>query len=1115
VLAVSCAACAQTLEESFAHPPAAAMPGVWWRWINGNVTREGITRDLTEMARKGIRSVDIFDVNGGVEAGPAAMMSPLWRSLFQHTLTEAARLGIEVRLVAAAGWGMGGPWVDADHAAKKLSYAEIQVEGPKRVARVLPKPLGAELFYQDVAVIAFREAEHAPVRPAQVSASSEQGNYCTEEKNAPVEDIADNDPDTCWKAKEAPSADKPAWVELRYHEALKATAFHVASPAGCGPRACELQASQEGTHFTKVLAFDLAAGETKRLDIPPTEAKAFRLSMTSAHVPDVQMAEFCILRQGDEPRLRRGIKWWLFKSAKRSFWDWPKAGPAVLGEEYAAPDVADCQSAETVELTRKMAADGTLVWDVPPGRWTVARFGATLVGEPPRAMSQALKGGYEADPYSRKAADLLYDQTAGILLKEADATARKALKGVLIDSYEIGASAFGIQATWTEGFREAFRKRNGYDLIAYLPAMARRVVNGRRETDRFFWDCRQVLSQFYLDFYEQMTERAHQDGLRMRAENGYGSYPFPHIDGLAAFGRIDEPMGEFWLNDGGPWGLVMKQHYLFADSVRTAASAAHIYGKPLVAAEALTIADGTQQPPGAWKAELDAQFCSGMNNAMLHLWSHQPDVHARPGLFTYDAINANMTWWEQSDAFLDYIGRCQFLLRQGRFVADFCYFFGEDTARFVPGRKQVRPALPDGYDFDGMNAEVILSRLSCKQGLATLPDGQSYRYLVLPAADAWPVTLPVLKKIEELVSSGVTVIGGRAGPSPRLVERARDGRERQELSDTLWGKERALRVDRRVGKGRVVTGITLAELLAAEGLAPDVAPCGEARPGWENVSWLHRRCDDSEVYFLANAGTGSVRQAVSFRVAGKQPELWDPLTGARRALPEWSAQGGVTSVPLQFEPSGSLFVVFRDSGQRSEDSDQRTEVRGQKGEKNFPELKQVMEIEGPWQVTFDPQWLYGISNNQQGTTNVHMFQKLEDWTKRTEEGIRYFSGTATYRNTFDCSRLTAYCPLYLDLGVVKEIVTVRLNGKQLGTVWCAPWRVEITEAVRPGGNQLEIEVVNLWQNRLVGDAALPQDKRVTRTNIVSKKDQPLLASGLLGPVRLLKTEGAGSRVKHQ
>ena len=987
IFSSQCIARAESLEEGFARPPVVAMPGVWWRWIDGNVSREGISRDLAEMARKGIRSVDIFDVGGGVPAGPVGMMGPQWRELFQHALSEAARHGIEVR-------------------------------------------------------------HHAP---------------------------------------------------------LAATAVFVASPAGAGPRTCDLEAATDGTTFTKVAGFTLAAGDAKTLEIPPTEARSFRLRITSAHAPDIRLAEFAVLRHGDRPHVRPGIKWWMFKSGKRAFWDWPAAGPAVLREEYPEPDVADCNSADTIELTQSMDAGGTLTWDVPPGRWAVARFGAVLVGEPPRAMSAALSGGYEADPYSPAAADRLYDGSIGVVLADADAAVRPALKGAFLDSHEIGAAAFGIQGTWTPGFRDTFRKQSGYDLGPYLPAMARRVVDGRKQTNRFFWDYRRALAQCYLDFYGRITERAHRDGIVMRAENGYGSYPFPHIDGLAAYGRVDEPMGEFWFNDGSPWGVVMKQHFRYVDSVRTAASAARIYGKPLVVAESLTIVDGTRHPPSAWKAELDAQFANGMNAAMLHLWSHQPDVHARPGLFTFDAINANMTWWERSDAFLDYLGRCQFLLRQGRSVADCCYFFGEDTAQFVPGRGHVQPALPAGYEFDGINAEVILTRLACRDGLATLPDGQSYRYLVLPAAAGWPVTLPVLEKIAALVAEGLTVIGPRPGPSPRLLDSVADRDRRDGIIRTLWGDDMAARGTRRVGKGRVVTGIPLEEFLAEEKLAPDVGPRGAADPGWQNVAWAHRRDEGTDIYFLANSGSAAVQQVVSFRVAGARPEAWDPLTGTRRVLPEWSAEGAVTHVPLRLEPSGSVFVVFR-TGAAGTAAQPLVSAALASG--NAADWKPLLEVAGPWQVRFAPQVAGQGGEPPKDETFSATFDALEDWTARPEPEIRHHAGEATYRTTLVVpeSLVDARASLALDLGVVKEVATVRLNGRPLGTVWCPPWRVSVGDVLKPGDNQLEIDVVNLWRNRLVGDAAQPVAERVTRTTIVAAPTEPLLPSGLLGPVRLVRPE---------
>jgi len=1096
---------ADDLADGFVTPPDAVKAGVWWRWIDGNVSKEGITRDLTEMSRKGIGRVDIFDVLGAPQVGPAPMMGPLWREMFQHALSEAARLRIEVNVVAAAGWGIGGPWVDAAHATKAIEQAEIQVDGPRHIECRLPKPAGHERFYQDVAVIAFREKAHWPLRPATVAANSEAMGYCGE-RNAPAEDAVDGDPDTFWRTARPCSPAAPAMLDLTYAEPITASGALIAGMPKAGPAEGEILASGDGKTFRSVARFTMGPGERKTIGFPPVTAKCFRLSAARAHAADLQLSEFQVLRPDDEPLLRHGIKWWWFKSAKRSFWDWPQAGPTVLGDEYADADVADCRSAETVDLATRMSEDGTLTWDVPPGRWTVARFGMVLVGESPRAMSRALVGGYEADPYSRQAADLLYDKTAKVLFADAGPQARKAFTGIFTDSYEIGASVQGKQGTWTNGFREEFRRRHGYDLLPYLPALARRVVDGRRATNRFLWDYRQTLSALYNGFFEQLALRAHRDGLRMRAENGYGTYPFPHIDGLAAFGRVDVPMGEFWFNDP-----IVSQFFGFADSVRTAASAAHIYGKPIAGAETLTVANGLLQSPRAWKAELDGQFCNGLNQAMIHLWSLQYDPAARPGLYTFDAINANMTWWEHSPAFLSYVARCQHLLRQGRFVADACYFFGEESCSFVPARRRLNPVLPEGYDFDGINAEVILNQLTCRDGRASLSSGQSYRYLVLPSRSGWPITEGLMHKLAALVHDGLTIVGAKPGLSPALSMAAKRDAEIRRLADKLWGTDRAKTGARAVGKGRVFWGQSLAAVFAADKVMPDVAFERDAdrhpAPSIQAtatptpfIDFIHRATPQSDIYFLANSGEQPAQIRATFRISGRQPELWDPLTGTQRELQQFATHEGRTTVPLELQPCGSMFIVFRKPA--------TAPVEG--AVKNFPAGRPVQEIAGPWTVQFDPKWFYPRTGlNAAKAEGTLIFAKLEDWSRRPETAVKYFSGSAVYRNRFTWARETSRrSRLFLDLGTVEETARVRLNGIDVGTVWCSPWRVEITGVIQSGENTLEIEVANAWMNRLAGDALLPVGERRTKTNFLVNAKQPLLPSGLLGPVQVLAIEDA-------
>nr|MDQ2730442.1 discoidin domain-containing protein [Armatimonadota bacterium] len=355
------------LARSFADPPDSARPGVWWRWIDGNVSREGITRDLHEMAEAGIRSAEIFDVAGAPQVGKAGMMNPLWRELFHHAVDEAARNNIQLGVVPAAGWGTGGPWIGPENAAKVLRYTETQVDGARHLSQVLPSAPAVGGYYQDVATVAFREKPHRPVQPDAVTSNAVVSGYCGEE-NWPPADVVDGDPNTVWRSDRAPSPVNPVWLDFRYHEALTASALWVTSAKDGGPSGCELQSSEDGLLYRTVATFAMAKGEAKRVAFTATTTRFFRLSITGAYSPDVQLAEAWLLRAGDEPDLRPGIQWWWFKSANRGFWDWPTAGPAVLDQDYSGPDAADLRHTDVIDLSAQLHG-GKLEWDVPPGRW--------------------------------------------------------------------------------------------------------------------------------------------------------------------------------------------------------------------------------------------------------------------------------------------------------------------------------------------------------------------------------------------------------------------------------------------------------------------------------------------------------------------------------------------------------------------------------------------------------------------------------------------------------------------------------------------------------------------------------------------------------------------------
>jgi hypothetical protein len=504
-----------------------------------------------------------------------------------------------------------------------------------------------------------------------------------------------------------------------------------------------------------------------------------------------------------------------------------------------------------------------------------------------------------------------------------------------------------------------------------------------------------------------------------------------------------------------------------------------------VQAESFTAWSHWREFPYALKPVGDEAFVAGLNRMVFHQYTHQPLLDMKPG-WQYGAgthFDRNITWWEQARAFFQYLARCQYLLQQGAFVADTLYFYGEGVTKFVPSREYVRPSLPQGYDFDAINSDVLLHRLSVLNGRLVLPGGLSYRVLALPE-DA-VMSPEVLRRVKELVAAGALVLGPKPQKAPGLMNYPDSDNALKKLGDEVWGNCDGKSVkERNLGKGRIVWGMPMREVLIGEGIAPDFEYRGTDKD--TSLDFIHRSTGGPEFYFVTNRKERQERAECAFRVSGKRPELWDPVTGETRPAEAFKQANGRTTLPLEFAPYGSLFVIFRQPMAR--------DVNGT-ATRNFPVYANSQELSGPWTVSFDPKW---------GGPAKVKFPELVSWTRRSEEGIRYYSGTATYRKSFDLPALlhSSQRRMALDLGEVKYVAQVRLNGRDLGVLWTKPFRVEITDAVKPSGNLLEIDVVNLWPNRIIGDAALPPEKRFTRTNISFKKDDPLLESGLLGPVRL-------------
>ena len=792
---------------------------------------------------------------------------------------------------------------------------------------------------------------------------------------------------------------------------------------------------------------------------------------------------------------------------------------------------------EDIEDLTHLTREGRLRWKAPAGRWTILRFGYVVrkqAGMNVEIGYHLTKGGtspvpaWEIDPMSAGAMDRHFAQTGAKLVEDAGALAGKTLKYLHVDSWEIGIP------TWTDRFAEEFRARRGYDPIRYLPALVGKELDSEGAGRRFDWDFRRTIADLIAqNYYGRLAHLCHQHGLGTDCEAG-GPFYTQFIDALECQGIQDLPMGEFWSSrepyqldevqgTSTPFFHTVEKEYPFSafGTIKQAAVAAHIYGKKICQAESYTSmnADWTVDPYFL-KALGDRAFCLGLTRQVLCFDVLQPSLTDEPG-YEWEHVGSNfdrkVTWWPLSHGWLTYLARCQRLLRQGVFAADILYFAGETLPNFVLLDRKPIP----GYDFDAINAQALLGRAGVRDGKLVLPDGVTYRYFVLPEGAAQSMTPAVLGKIRKLVEGGVTLVGTRPMHSLGLTNHARAEQLVAEDADALWGREEGSSGNlgtsgtRRVGKGRVIWGRALDEVIQADGLEPDMEFRGAASS--KDMDWIHRHDPHHDIYFLANLSERTVSTEAVIRVSGRVPELWDPVTGEIRDLEEFRAEGARTAIPLQFAPKQSFFVVFRRKIPPAAAAAAAAAAGSGSGSENFPALTKIAGLEGPWEVAFD---------SKLGGPGRVTFQHLEDWSRRPEKGIRYYSGRATYRRTFV---LPGGIPrrLFLDLGEVKNLAQVRLNGKDLGVVWTAPWRVDITEAAIPDDrNELEIDVVNLWPNRLIGDGLLPKSQRLTRTNVrtydtphpifgysdtdadsgkpkMSDTTPDLLPSGLLGPVTLL------------
>ncbi len=724
--------------------------------------------------------------------------------------------------------------------------------------------------------------------------------------------------------------------------------------------------------------------------------------------------------------------------------------------------------------------DGRLSWNVPDGEWVILRFICSNNGQRlivPSPNSDGLHIDFLEPAATRRHFQTILDRL-GITPENA---AQSGLSWLELDSMELGA---GIP--WTDRFPEYFQKWCGYDLVPCLPILAGWKITG--VTEAFRYDHQKALSeQLIFSHYTSGREFLERYGLQLVAEAGGPGAPIWEscaLDALKALGNVSVPRGEFWI----------RHRNMFL--VKEIASAAHIYGGNLVSAESFTTWRRWKDGPFALKQLADRALCEGLNQFVFHTFTHSPPAAGLPGR-AYHAgadLNPRATWWADARPFIDYLSRCSYMLQRGLFVADVCGYYGDQSPNFWPAfhdvpRKPVFPGLDPGYDYDIANSDVIINRMRVQGGRWTLPDGHSYRLLVLPAQDHIPAE--VLDRIAVLVRAGGVVLGPKPARDPRLADQTRHTARVRELAEELWGSEAsATALGRPVGAGKVFAGLTPSQALAVLGVPPDFT-CARPPAGLE-IDFIHRRTAAEDLYFVRNSGTNGGLARCRFRVPGQLPEIWDPATGRTGLRLAGVGAGEGIQVDLPLAPGGSLFVVFRPPVAAPGPVQALARPVAWEG------------VEGAWTVRFAEGW---------GAPGEVPFPTLKPWTDFAEEGIKYFSGTAAYHRLLELSaeKLHAGLHAHLDLGEVRELAEVILNGQSLGVLWKPPFRVDLTPVARAGKNELIVKVTNLWINRLVGDLQT-KGRRYARTNQQpwtwtyggdeSWREQ---ASGLLGPVQLLWT----------
>jgi hypothetical protein len=1084
------------LEENFINPPNESKPKTWMHAMSGNMSKAGLTKDLESMAKVGIGGLLLFNITQGIPNGPLKYNSEEHHEMITHAAKEAQRLGLSFGVHNCDGWSSsGGPWVKAEESMKMIVWSSKIVEGGGKINIQLEEPTKREEFYKDISVIAY------PALNSEIEDAYNLPSISSSDIRLDLKIIADGKKDQESRINQTKNGE--TWIQFQYD--TPKTVRSVNMVFNDRNATATLQVSEDGRTFQDVRElFKVRTGKGEWAindHFPAVQSKYFRLKLNqSMTIKDVELSSNYYIQN----ILGRTA---IARTENQALLPIGSPDPQMIIDQQKVMDVSE-----------NMDDNGQLSIELPAGTWTVLRFGYTSTGAFNNPASDEGRG-LEVDKLSRPAFKKHYDAFVKRVNDNSKVIAPDALQYAEIDSYEMGGQ------NWTDDFEESFKNEFGYNIKSFLPLIAGRFMNDASTSEKVLDDFRDhICDRMTKNYFAYFTELCHADGIKSYIE----PYGFGPLNDLDVGGYTDIPMGEFWMNRP-------------ITQVASAIHSAHIYGKPVISAESFTSGPDInwKSNPRMAKISGDLAWTEGINEFMFHRFAHQANTHVEPGMtmnrwgFHFDRTQ---TWWENAgQAWFNYIARGSYLLRQGIPVSDLLVFVGDGSPNSALQRNETTPEVPRWINMDCVNRDVLLNRITVKNKELVLPEETTYKFLMLQNSEEMKLT--TLRRLVEIAENGVPIVGDLP---EELLGYNHSQSEIEEFNDLKTKLEKKL-----------VQEDDWGAIYKMNNWVPDLVSLDN-----DPINFIHRSIDHMEIYFLYNSDSIGKAYTIDFRVQDKIPELWNPMTGKITISGLFEISENATSTKFYLEAGESTFVVFRKPSNVVNDvkpvlnqnlvqdvkiyldsnfqffasilnnGDYDFEMNNTNNKNiQITDIPDDKDLSEGWKVFFD---------ENSGFGGEVSFDKLTDWKDHPIEGIRYYSGTAIYKKSLqlDKEKIDPAFGFVLDLGEVEIAADVKINGKSVAVSWMPPYRLDVTEYLLSGENTIEIEVSNLWSNRLIGEERFPPNdgnyqlgphratdltmpawytnneprpigKRKTFTTApFYKANDELVTSGLLGPVRL-------------